>query len=188
MPPKTKLIDALRSSYGEKGADTKLRSAGYLKDEELSSKHQSIYYHPQDQHLLVNVRGTQEVSDLVPDAAILMNRLKGTKRFKEAQEAHDRAVARYHPHKITITGHSLGGSIASELESAPNAKKVTFNKGVSPFSRKGNAKGEKAYRTAFDPISAFAFGKKGTRTVGSKVLNPLAAHSTSSLQKSKVYI
>lgn len=188
MPPKPRLVDALKSSYGERSGEARLHAAGYLKDEALSSKHQSIYYSPKDSHLLVNVRGTQEVSDLIPDTAILLGRLKETRRFKEAQEAHDRAVAKYHPRNVTVTGHSLGGSIASELATAPETKKVTFNKGVSPFVSKPNAKGEKAYRTALDPISVFAAGKKGTKTVGAIRINPFAAHSYKSLQKSKIYI
>ena len=188
MPPRVRLVDAVKSSYGEKSGEARLRHAGYLKDESLSSKHQSIYYNPKESHLLVNVRGTQEVSDLVPDTAILLGRLKDTRRFQEAQEAHDRAKTKYNPRHTTVTGHSLGGSIASELETSPNTEKVTFNKGVSPFDTRGNAKGEKAYRTAFDPISFFGAQKKGTKTVGAIRINPLAAHSYKSIQKSKLYI
>ena len=77
-------------------------------------------------------------------------------RFQRA-ENHYKKVKEIYP-EVTLTGHSLGGTIASYVGRRNNEKTYMYNKGSSPiidplFSSGKKIEGHKHYTTGTDPIS-----------------------------------
>ena len=80
-------------------------------------------------------------------------------RFQRAEERYE-DVKRMYP-EVTLTGHSLGGQLASYVGRKHGEKAIMFNKGSSPLDvlTFGHYKGHKHYTTGTDPISyAGTFG------------------------------
>ena len=59
---------------------------------------------------------------------------KQNKRFKQSQEHLDKVKNKYGNDKITVIGHSLGGSISEQLaKSNPNINSIAFNRFSGPL-------------------------------------------------------
>jgi hypothetical protein len=77
--------------------------------------------------------------------------VKNSERYQQADK-----MLTANPQIRTITGHSLGGSVALELQRAhPGLKTVTYG---APSVSWGTAGGENRYRNAYDPVSFFDRG------------------------------
>lgn len=145
------LYRVLKSSYGDRSVQREaLKTEGYILDEDLSSHNQQVYYKPEERKLVYAVTGTHNLSDVGTDAALLVGSLKSTRRFKEADRVYKQAQQKYEPEKTTVVGHSLGGTIASEVASDKD-RIITYNKGA--FIKTKTRKNEETYHTFGDPIS-----------------------------------
>lgn len=169
------------SSYGDKNSEHDLLLKGFQKDNSLSSRHQQVYYHPDQRKLLFSVRGTdpKELGDLKTDFLLGLGQLKSTSRFKEAKNTLNKAKEKYKGAEVTSVGHSLGASIVSQLNGAD--KVVTYNKPKTIGYK--NRKNETSIRTKTDVLSFFGQNDKGTKSIKAP-LNPLVAHSTKPLSDS----
>ena len=77
--------------------------------------------------------------------------VRDSERYQQADK-----MLKANPQIRTIVGHSLGGSVAHELQSAhPGLKTVTYG---SPAISWGTAGGEGRFRNAWDPVSMFDRG------------------------------
>ena len=89
---------------------------------------------------------------------------KKDKRFKNVQ-SHLNEVRNKYGNNITVTGHSLGGSISEQLaRSNPNINSIAFNWGSGPlqqFRKKPKKLIDVSNRN--DPISFFSRSRKGKR-------------------------
>lgn len=108
----------------------------YRYDTINSTKKIAIYYQPKK--VIIGFRGTviTSVRDLHSDAFIMLNKMNQNKYFKEAETAFMNIISVYSNHKIELTGHSLGGSIALYLNSLPYLenmiyKNTIFNPGIT---------------------------------------------------------
>lgn len=135
---------------------------GYTYDRKLSSHNQQVYYNPSSNHLIFNVTGTHNMRDLVTDYFLGLGELKQTWRLQEANNVLSTARKTYHPSSVTLTGHSLGGSIASYIGD-PQDKIITLNKGATLFD--GVQPNEIAYRTEWDVPSLLLAGNQHVITL-----------------------
>lgn len=118
----------------KKSNKRKFTPEGYQYDSELSNHNQQVYYHPEHKKLIVNVTGTHNLKDVGTDLLALGGGLKYTGRYKSANRTAERARKKYQPSETTVTGHSLGGAIASRI--AKDDEKIrTLNKLHVPLSK-----------------------------------------------------
>ena len=110
-----KLYTALKASYGDKSAISKMQKKGFVQDTALSNDNQQIYYKQKNGKLLNTVAGTHNWRDWGTDAYFAAGHLKDTARYKEAKATLEKAKAKYHPKKTVIAGHSLGNSIGQYI-------------------------------------------------------------------------
>lgn len=209
-----KLHTSLKASYGDKSSLEKLKKKGYEKDKELSNGNQQIFVKHKKNgkvKLLNTVAGTHNASDWMTDLYLGAGHLKDTNRYKEAKSTLEKAKKKYHPDDVTITGHSLGGSIASYIGGRKD-KVLTLDKGATLFQH--TRKNEKAYRSSGDLVSALNANAKHTKTINQKggllgtyshtlsgllSMNPLAsafgfahdvlkAHDVDNVKKEKIFV
>lgn len=123
---------------------------------------------PETKEVVISYRGTnpKNVRDLGNDLAIATG--FGSPRGKAATQFAQDVMKQNPGYKVTVTGHSLGGTIAEQV--ATNLKGqgvngVTFNPGSSPFNSPTKQDNIKSYHIQGDTISRFG-------TAGDKVTLP----------------
>jgi pimeloyl-ACP methyl ester carboxylesterase len=167
---------------GEVLAQSELQEYGlgdHRIDGALSDDHAVVITRP-DGSAVVSYRGTDHISDLAPDFQIALgyhqnpvlqsmgaaayqgasDRFADARtRFGAAQEKHGRA---------TLTGHSLGGTLALHAARHHDAKAIVFNPGSSPLAEPfhaaicstfdcGYSQRHRIYSTGSDPISLSSY-------------------------------
>jgi len=187
------LYDVLKAGYNPNKREN-ITKHGYKYDSMLSNSNQQVYYHPEQNKLLLNVSGTHNLSDVGTDIYLALGKIKDTNRYKQAKNILEQAKTKYQPANTTITSHSLGGAIGQYIASK-NDKVYTLNKGATIGQK--TRKNEIAYRTEFDPVSLLVAGSKRVKTIpnyenstGFIPNDLLKAHSTESLknQQQKIFI
>lgn len=153
------LHDALYNSYAQD--PNALNQNGFNYDKDLSNDNEQVYYNPKQNKLLYTITGSHNLNDVGTDAYLAVGKIKDTSRYKNAEIKLEKAKAKYQPSHTTISGHSLGGSIASKLS---GDRIITYNKG-STIGEKiiGN---EDSYRTHGDVVSIL--NNKNTTTIHDK--------------------
>ena len=184
------LKDALKASYKTKEeAEQTYNNHGYNFDKDLSNIHSRVYYHPDEKNLLISLRGTKNLlNDIPTDLAILTGNLKNTDRYKHSKEVLDKAKHKYNT-SATIIGDSLGGSLASALNSDERDKILTFNKGAGLLHQPTQAKhNENSYRVNGDIVSSLSSYDHNQKTLGNTIYNPLKAHNLDNLDNHPIYV
>lgn len=134
---------------------------GYIYKPDLSTSKQAVYYNPTKKHTILGIRGTElkDVRDLYDDYNILKHGHSASTPFFDDDEKKYKEIKNKLGGKITLAGHSRGGTSARKIADKHNdAEAYTFNEGFSPksflqrFMRRNN-KRVKAYRTKKDLIS-----------------------------------
>ena len=157
------LYDVVKASYKDKGAQAgALGKYGYVRDDALSNDNQQAYYNPKAKKLIYSVTGTKSLSDWGTDAYLAAGMLKSTNRYKSADAGLKAAKKKYGVASASIYGHSLGGSIAGYIGGSGDTVR-TLDKGAT-IGQKVRSN-EKAYRTAFDPVSLLNAGSKNMTTL-----------------------
>ena len=115
---------------------------------------------------VLHVAGAKSLSDAWDDLKLPLIKTSLTQRYKDANE-----VLKHNPGITAISGHSLGGAVALELQKEnPKLQVTTYGAPVVSFTQSENR-----FRNLGDPISGLDFGTNTVRdTRGS--LNPLTAH------------
>ena len=139
-----------------------IEHTNYKYDPSLSSQTEKVFYNPNPKETVISHAGTNFGSkkwynDLKSDNAILWGLEKQDKRFKNAQSHLDKVKNKY-GNNITITGHSLGGSISEQLaRSNPNINSIAFNRGSGPLQQfRKRPKNLIDISNRNDPISYFS--------------------------------
>ena len=147
------LKDAIDASYlDNEGAEKHLRGYGYNLDHLLSDHESKVFYHPQQDKLIISYRGTSNLDDIKTDGSLAIGKLKETDRYNRSKKTYDEAKKKYNKKEATITGHSLGGSLASAIGNDDDFIH-TYNKGRNLSNETKNKKNEKSYKTNHDVVS-----------------------------------
>lgn len=152
---------ASQAAYGSRNDEFELLKKGYKKDMGLSNEYASVFGKGND--AILAYRGTKlnDARDLRADVSIAFNLQKYDPEFKEAREIAKKVSSKYKG-KLSLTGHSLGGTKAIEVgKDYRNAKITAYNPGtgIVPLDP-GNAT---VYHKYFDPISSrIGYNSKAT--------------------------
>jgi hypothetical protein len=190
MSSKVKLYTALKSSYGDQSANQRLEKKGYRKDSELSNDNQQVWYRPNDKRLLVNVAGTHNLKDWGTDLYLGLGKLKDTNRYKEADNILKKSKEKYGVSSATVTGHSLGHSIASNI-AKPEDKMYGLDGGFT-FGQKARDYDNNHFhfRTKGDLVSVLGSNEKNMRTLGNNNVfkDPLSSHNVDNIKNEKIFV
>ena len=155
--------DVLKASYKNSHEQaTSLSRFGYNRDEELSNDNQQAYFNPKKKKLIYTVTGTHNAKDWGTNAYLAVGKIKDTNRYKSADAGLKKAKLKYGVSDASIYGHSLGGTIAGYIGGKGDTVK-TLDKGAT-IGQKVRSN-EKAYRTAFDPVSLLNANSKNMTTL-----------------------
>jgi hypothetical protein len=126
-----------KDSYNEVSKRKDINNHKYI--EEDSNKLLATYYDDKNENLIMAIKGTSEFSDFRKDVGIALGSFGGaiglqpeyfnlTQKIKKNEK-------KYKAKKVTITGHSAGGSYSNYIGvDNPNYDVVTFNMGQGlPF-------------------------------------------------------
>jgi len=182
------LYDTVKYGYEDLKKQKKhYKSKGYYLDKKLSNNYEQVLYNPVERKMIMNVAGSHTLWDWVhTDPRLALGNLKGTARYKEAENVLKLAKKKYNPNETVLTGHSLGGSIASYIGSG-NDKFYTLNKGATiGQSTRDN---EKAYRVQGDLVSGLASNKNLTTLSNNSIwVDPYNSHSAEHIKNTKIFV
>ena len=133
-------------------------------DTDLSSQKNSVFTNSSTGEVVISYKGTnpKNVEDLGDDAFIASPFLweSDTSRFKGAQNLYEAVESKYGKSNISITGHSLGGSIAMHVGERADVPTFSYNPGISAGAALDTHNNNKTksiiYRTSTDIVSGFA--------------------------------
>lgn len=100
--------------------------------------------------------GKNDINDIIADIALLTNGDVEPPQQREARRYAADILAEYPQSDITISGHSLGGSLAQYISMNTGLKAVTFNSGPVPFygvNSNSDSSNILNIRTLDDPLS-----------------------------------
>ena len=147
----------------------------------------ATYLDKQNNHLIIGYRGTKSIQDVITDYQLGQGNELSTGRFQKDLEQYEQIVGFYNPSQITITGHSLGGSICFNLNALKDNidNVIVFNPAFNQNDIKRNVsevnkKNTTIIRTAADPISILSplFSKAKIKTLQvDQNLNLIQIHS-----------
>ena len=148
-----------------------------------------------DTEIIIGMRGTTSFEDIKTDAALAVGALKKTARYKRDKKFVKSMIKKNsNKKKIILAGHSLAGTIVSELSREFGLEVWSYNAGAGPKENlrakvekvacvvKPNGKRCKktklinAERTIADPVSILGKDHPNTKTI---VPNKLNVHSIS---------
>ena len=110
-------------------------NTGYVVDHKRSTDDFVIYKikNPtaNEPDFVMAFRGTSKLRDLMADGRIAVDEIENSPRYKNMLRAFDaiNEDAKAYGQTITLTGHSLGGSLAAAVGAARKVPSVTFNPG-----------------------------------------------------------
>jgi len=138
--------------------------------------------------IVIAFRGTTNKADVKTDAILAVGALKKSSRYKKSL-AFAKKILKNATVPVEVSGHSLGGSLASEVARELGLKSFTYNPGVGPreairakvdkaaclIRKKGKrckrSKNHEVQRTLADPVSILGKDHPNTKTIIPKHLN-----------------
>ena len=145
----------------------------YKLDKDISNETTRVYW--DGKQCVIAIRGTNPtMNDWSNNLSYAMGTYKSTPRFKEAQDAYDKAVQKYGENNISVLGHSQGGGSSSFFPKAHEI--ITLNRAYKGESVPQNEWDIHATR---DPVSMLLNLRKPPHDVPIKSIswNPLTNHS-----------
>mmetsp|Transcript_55781 Transcript_55781/g.81525 ORF Transcript_55781/g.81525 Transcript_55781/m.81525 type:complete len:233 (+) Transcript_55781:631-1329(+) len=143
-----------------------LDNPDYKYNPQYSTREHAVFSNPTSNKTVIAYRGTDFADkrrwhkDVVSDTLIMFGGRGLDPRHKRGVRAYDRVKAAFPDHDVSVTGHSLGGSIAHHVAKNRNSvskDSTAFSRGTGPaelLERKSNKILDMTNRA--DPISFFA--------------------------------
>ena len=112
---------------------------GYTLNRDYGQANSSVFVNNVNKEVVLSIRGTvlTNPEDIYNDIFLFYGKLKQTTRYKELEDRVNKILNEYKEYKITVVGHSLGGSLSLLLlQSNPKIfhEVHIFNPGVSTRS------------------------------------------------------
>jgi hypothetical protein len=125
-------FEATKSSYNKKATEN---INGYLNIYDGGTM--DIFKNETKKEIIIAMRGTASLKDIITDLNFVSNTLTYTARYKDDKKVIDKYVKLYSPdvYSYYITGHSLGGGLSSALmREYPFIKEgVVYNSATQPI-------------------------------------------------------
>ena len=119
-----------------------------------SSDQYAVYQDPTTGRVRLNFRGTKNDTDIFgPDLSIALGIEEGDDRFRDSLGVYDTLAEKYGKDKVSLSGHSLGGTLARYIAKERQAPATTFNAAYGPYKDPGLADTSDDYVTNMDPFS-----------------------------------
>lgn len=156
--------DAALAQQAYRGIGRRERRVGrwHLQPQHSTSE-RAVYKDPVTNDVKVAIRGTHNLADVGTDALLAVGQLKRGTRYKRELAALNKIRSENQGSKVSLTGHSLGGSLVDELSRKTGLKGTAYNAGfgINTLFRKSN-KNVQHIRTRYDPVSGIGklFGQK----------------------------
>lgn len=187
------LYDVLSNSYNPN--ENRFKTQGYIYDKGLSNHNQQVYYNPNNKKMLMSVAGTHNLKDWGTDIKLAFGGLKSTQRYNDAKDVLTRAKQKYNPISTSVSGHSLGASIAQGIASKDDkvfALDAGYTIGQKTRSHNGNFQ---HFRSAGDAVSLLSEGAKNMKTLtnpnrntGSLLVDAYNAHNIKNISNNNIYV
>ena len=99
----------------ERGLAEHIDTAGWVLDEENTTKRHTVWVNEDSKEVVTSFRGTAGLDDLPADMAIAFGTPAFNKRFKDSARDYGDILEQYADHTHVLSGHSLGASINNHL-------------------------------------------------------------------------
>jgi hypothetical protein len=171
----------LAKSYDKKASSYK----DYQLDKELSGQRVQVYWNGKMRKAIVVHRGTAGINDMITDVRYTFGDKSG-KRFKHSKIIQDKVNEKYGKDNVITLGHSLGSVLGETAVKGKDQELITLNKpvGLGDIGRTV-PKSQTDIKTERDPVSILRGTQRGKKAMvlKSKTINPLAEHSTDTLDR-----
>jgi hypothetical protein len=188
-----------QAAYFPAKAAEMVAADGYTVDAELSNRNRTTFFNPATRQAVVAFRGTHitNPSDLFADYLIATGRTGLSTRFATSASVVRKANKKYGQDNVTVTGHSLGGAQALDVNRKLGNKAWAFSPGAGlgeipwdilrgAFTTPAKKKKQNAtiVTSIYDPISfSSLFGPENKIIVKPRYKNP---HSLKNFYTDKV--
>lgn len=153
---------------------------GYTLQEDLSDEENVVYVNEEDKKVIVGFRGSKNFKDFKTDIELAVGGIRNTERYDTTLNLVKKVIEMYKGYKIEFTGHSLGGTLAIEMNLiSPSKRAVVFNAGHTPLRRRATDDNDITYYTnKGDLVSGLGMKSyKNVKVLDKEHKNPLKAHS-----------
>jgi len=175
-----------KASVGSYKKPDKRKDLGKFRyDKDLSDNENAVYVNDEDKKVIVAFRGSVNKKDLMTDLKLAVGGIKNTERYGDTINLVRKVIDMYPDYKIEFTGHSLGGTLAIEMNLiSPTKKAVVFNAGHTPLRKKATHINDiRYYTTKGDVVSNLGLNSyKDVRIMKGNLQNPIKAHSLSNFK------
>lgn len=171
-------LRATENSYRK--PDKRRNFGGYKLNEDLSNPEVAVYVNDSEKKVIVAFRGSVNFKDLMTDLKLAVGGIKSTERYADTVNLVRKIRDMYEGYKIEYTGHSLGGTLAIEMNLLnPTSKSVVFNAGHTPLRNKATDRNDITYYTTKgDLVSNLGVDSyKNVIGMDKPVSNPIKAHT-----------
>jgi len=174
IDPRTPMLGQISDSelrgFAEAAYTRPAKLGDYSRVPALSSGETSVYVDPRTATAVITLRGSNKLGDIGTDAYLAAGQLSTTARYKRTVKEVQRASDALQGYKISVTGHSLGGSLANELTARnPHLRGVGFNSGYAlpgvSQTRGSHSRDYAEYLNSNDIISSGSFFRKQQKTM-----------------------
>jgi hypothetical protein len=149
---------------------------GFEMDRAESGSKRAVFVNKQTKEVVIAHRGTDPklASNLSTDFAVALGLEGMTRRFSNAAEKDAGTQEKYKGYKVSLTGHSLGATIATHSSKQNNLKAYLFNAGSGILNPSHYIRTQKQNRnvthfsTAADPLSLTAKFKPHKQVIVSR--------------------